>query len=67
MLQTAEARASEASHQAALNRVRAEIASMRSADDLDHITPLIWKELVNLAGFPSSDAGFLSSVRLNGW
>ncbi len=47
-LQIAEARAREAYQQVALNRVRAEIASMRTADDLNHITPLIWKELVNL-------------------
>ncbi len=31
--------------QASLDRVRAEIASMRTAEDLQYITPLLWKEL----------------------
>ncbi|HMB92436.1 MAG TPA: ATP-binding protein, partial [Rhodothermales bacterium] len=47
-LKQAEARAREAARQAALDRVRAEIASMRSADDLQRITPLIWRELTTL-------------------
>ena len=47
-LQLAEGRAREAEKQAALDRVRAEIASMRSAADLGAITPLIWHELMNL-------------------
>ncbi|WP_297335841.1 ATP-binding protein [Algoriphagus sp.] len=34
-----------ADKQASLNRVRAEIASMRTSKDLELITPLIWKEL----------------------
>ena len=37
--------AREALQQASLDRVRAEIASMRTAKDLERITPLIWREL----------------------
>ena len=44
-LQKAEAHAREAISQASLDRVRAEIASMRTIEDLDRITPLIWREL----------------------
>ncbi len=47
-LQKAESQAREALRQTSLDRVRAEIASMRSANDLQRITPLIWKELVIL-------------------
>ncbi len=47
-LQQAEARAREAEQQASLDRVRGEIASMRTADDLQRITPLIWRELTTL-------------------
>ena len=47
-LQQAEARALEAVRQASLDRVRAEIASMRSTGDLEKITPLIWRELTAL-------------------
>jgi signal transduction histidine kinase len=50
-LRNAEARAKEAVRQASLDRLRAEIASMRTAADLDRITPLIWKELTTL-GIP---------------
>ena len=50
-LKQAEARAKEAVKQAALDRVRADIASMRNTADLDRITPLIWKELTTL-GIP---------------
>jgi signal transduction histidine kinase len=50
-LQKSEANAREAVKQAALDRVRAEIASMRSVSDLDRITPLIWNELTIL-GIP---------------
>ncbi len=50
-LKDAEAREKEAVKQAALDRVRADIASMRSTADLDRITPLIWKELTIL-GIP---------------
>ena len=47
-LQKAEAREKEAVEQSSLDRVRAEIASMRTAGDLERITPLIWKELTTL-------------------
>ncbi len=47
-LQKSEAQAREAFKQASLDRVRAEIASMRSTEDLRRITPLIWQELQNL-------------------
>ena len=50
-LQLAEANAKEAVKQAALDRVRAEIASMRTVGDLERITPLIWNELTIL-GIP---------------
>ncbi|MFC0775384.1 ATP-binding protein [Terrimonas alba] len=48
-LKQAEANAKEAVKQAALNRIRAEIASMRSVGDLERITPLIWNELTILS------------------
>ncbi len=44
----AEAREREAVKQASIDRVRAEIASMRSPKDLERITPLVWKELTVL-------------------
>ena len=44
----AEAQGREAVKQASLDRVRAEIASMRTTNDLDRITPLIWNELTVL-------------------
>ncbi len=44
-LQKAEAQAREAVKQASLERVRGEIASMRTAEDLNRITPIIWREL----------------------
>ena len=47
-LQKAEASASAAMRQASLDRIRADISSMRNADDLDRITPLIFKELTVL-------------------
>ena len=47
-LQEAEQQAREAVRQASLDRVRAEIASMRTTDDLRRITPLIWRELTAL-------------------
>jgi signal transduction histidine kinase len=50
-LQKAEASAKEAIKQAALDRIRADIASMRTINDLDRITPLIWSELTVL-GIP---------------
>jgi signal transduction histidine kinase len=50
-LQKAEAAAKEAIKQAALDRIRADIASMRTIEDLNRITPLIWNELTIL-GIP---------------
>lgn len=47
-LQRAEAQAREAVRQASLDRVRGEIASMRTSEDLNHLTPLIWRELKSL-------------------
>lgn len=47
-LQQAEASAGVAIRQAALDRIRADIASMRNVADLDRITPLIWNELTTL-------------------
>ncbi len=47
-IQEAEKRARDASRQASLDRVRGEIASMRSTKDLQRITPLIWQELLAL-------------------
>jgi signal transduction histidine kinase len=44
-LQKAEASAKEAVKQTSLDRIRADIASMRTTRDLDRITPLIWYEL----------------------
>ena len=44
-LKDAEAQAKEAIKQSSLDRIRGEIASMRSTDDLQRITPLIWNEL----------------------
>jgi hypothetical protein len=50
-LQKSESNAREAEKQAALDRIRADIASMRTITDLDRITPLIWNELTIL-GIP---------------
>ncbi len=47
-LQKSETQAREAVRQASLDRVRAEIASMRTTGDLERITPLIWNELTIL-------------------
>ena len=47
-LQKAEARAFEAIKQASVDRVRGEIASMRTSEDLNRITPIIWRELKTL-------------------
>jgi signal transduction histidine kinase len=47
-LQKAEAQAREAVKRASVDRVRAEIASMRTTGDLERITPLIWNELTTL-------------------
>jgi signal transduction histidine kinase len=47
-LQKAEEQARQAIRTASLDRVRAQIASMRTAQDLERITPLIWTELTTL-------------------
>ncbi|MFM8739599.1 MAG: hypothetical protein ACKOC0_05280, partial [Cytophagales bacterium] len=47
-LQKAEAQAKEAVQRTSVDRVRAEIASMRTTNDLERITPLIWNELTTL-------------------
>ncbi len=47
-LQLAEERAKDAIKEASLDRVRGEIASMRSTDDLQRITPLVFNELTSL-------------------
>lgn len=47
-LKNAEARTKETLKQATLDRVRAQVASMRNTDDLQQITPLIWQELKTL-------------------
>ena len=44
-LKQVEIQAKEALRQASLDRLRAEIASMRTTNDLEKITPLIWAEL----------------------
>jgi len=43
-----EAQADQVAKQASVDRVRAEIASMRTTNDLERITPLIWTELTVL-------------------
>lgn len=57
-LKKAEAQAREAVKQSSLDRVRAEIASMRTAKDLERITPLVWKELGSL-GVPFFRCGVM--------
>ncbi|WP_421765343.1 sensor histidine kinase [Ekhidna sp.] len=47
-LQKAAEQAKEARKQASLDRIRAEIASMRNQSDLERITPMIWSELSDL-------------------
>lgn len=47
-LQKAEERAKDVIKQSALDRVRGQIASMRSTNDLERITPIIWNELTTL-------------------
>ena len=47
-LKEAEVRAIESIRQASLDRIRAEIASMRTSEDLNRITPIVWRELKNL-------------------
>ncbi len=63
-LQHVEARAREANRQASLDRVRGEIASMRSAEDLQRITPLIWHELTTL-GVPFFRCGVFIIDEIN--
>ena len=46
-----EASAKEAIKRASIDRIRGDIASMRTIGDLDRITPLIWNELIIL-GIP---------------
>jgi signal transduction histidine kinase len=47
-LKKAEVQAIEAIKASSLDRVRGEIASMRTVDDLQRITPIIWHELIAL-------------------
>ena len=47
-LKKAEEQARAAVRAASLDRVRAEIATMRTAPDLQRITPLVWRELTTL-------------------
>lgn len=47
-LQLSETNTREAVRRASIDRVRAEIASMRTTKDLERITPLIWNELTEL-------------------
>ncbi|MDX1591911.1 MAG: nuclear transport factor 2 family protein, partial [Balneolaceae bacterium] len=47
-LKKAEALALETARQASLDRIRAEIGYMRSSEDLQQITPIIWDELNTL-------------------
>ncbi|MDN3642879.1 ATP-binding protein [Lutimonas halocynthiae] len=47
-LQKAEKQVRETIKRASVDRVRAEIASMRTGTDLNRITPLIWNELTTL-------------------
>jgi len=55
-LQKAEAQAREAIKQASVDRIRAEIASMRTTNDLERIQPIIWNELTTL-GVPFTRCG----------
>jgi signal transduction histidine kinase len=50
-LQMAQSSARAAMRQASLDRIRADISSMRNADDLGRITPLVFNELTTL-GIP---------------
>lgn len=47
-LKKSEVQARESIKRATLDRVRGEVASMRSRDDLNKITPLVWRELTTL-------------------
>jgi len=57
-LKQAESQALEAIKRASVDRVRAEIASMRTTSDLERIQPLIWNELITL-GVPFIRCGVL--------
>ncbi|MCA6498513.1 MAG: nuclear transport factor 2 family protein, partial [Chitinophagaceae bacterium] len=48
-LQKAEASAIQSKKQAAIDRIRAEVAAMRTKQDLDFIIPIIWRELSSLS------------------
>ena len=63
-LKNAEARAQIAIKEATLDRVRGEIASMRTADDLQRITPLVWRELTAL-GVPFFRCGLFILDAIN--
>lgn len=47
-LQKVEEQTKDSLRKASLDRVRAEISSMRNTEDLEQITPLIWEELTTL-------------------
>ena len=47
-IKRAEKLAVETARQSSLDRIRAEIASMRNSEDMEQITPLIWDELNTL-------------------
>ena len=47
-LQNSEAQTRQAIQRASVDRIRAEIASMRTTTDLERITPLIWNELTTI-------------------
>lgn len=47
-IKKAEDHAKEALKQASLDRIHGEIASMRTKEDLNRITPIIWRELISL-------------------
>ena len=47
-IKKAEQHAKDALKQASLDRIRGEIASMRTKEDLNRITPIIWRELISL-------------------
>ena len=55
-LKQAEALARETVQRASVDRIRAEIASMRTTTDLERITPLIWNELTTI-GVPFMRCG----------
>ena len=63
-LKQSEARALEAIRESSLDRVRAEIASMRTTNDLQRITPLIWRELTVL-GVPFFRCGVFIIDEIN--